>query len=103
MFSQESKGPGNLARVAEHLMRDTCARVGCGVKPWQQKLSHMASWDGCFLADGAPTRALRGERHPAHEEVWKDGEVSSFPDILIKQGILPPWKAPRLGQHGLRS
>lgn len=54
-------------------------------------------------ADGAPTRALRGERHPAHEEVWKDGEVSSFPDILIKQGILPPWKAPRLGQHGLRS
>lgn len=35
MFSQESKGPGNLARVAEHLMRNTCARVGCGVKQRQ--------------------------------------------------------------------
>jgi len=62
-------------------MRDTCARVGSGVKPWQHKLSHVASWDGCFLADGTPDRALGGEGHlqAAHEEVWKDEEVSSFP------------------------
>lgn len=64
MFSQESKRPGNPACAAEHLMRDACAKVGCGVKLWQQKLSHVASWDGCFLADRAPARALRGEGHP---------------------------------------
>lgn len=38
----------------------------------------------------------------AHEEVWNDGEVSSFPETPIKQHILPPWKAPTLGQRCLR-
>lgn len=39
----------------------------------------------------------------AHEEVWKDGEISSFPETLIKQHILTSWKAPTLGDHGLWS
>lgn len=103
MFSQESER-GQPGCAGQHLVNDTRVRVGCPGELWLHKSAPWpAGMDASWLMELQPGHLEVRGFQAAHEEVWKDGIVSSFPDTLIKQHILPPWKATRLGEHGPRS